>query len=170
MNDPLKAVAFDLDAASLRCLLDALPDWEIEVVSGASTSSFSGDWNPGGADLLVLMAREEAAETLELCRLLLCCGDLSAGDDSPSASRGQEETRGQRPRPEATLVVLVPPRRENLAADALESGADACLVLPLCAKELLGAVTRAHAGRQPRLCASPHRAHEEDWRDEGGQG
>jgi hypothetical protein len=35
----LKAVAFDLDAASLISLRDALPEWEIEVLTGAIVRS-----------------------------------------------------------------------------------------------------------------------------------
>ena len=52
MPEGLKAVAFDLDAASLSGLREALPGWEIEVLHGATAASLTYDWNPGEADLL----------------------------------------------------------------------------------------------------------------------
>ena len=66
-----KAVAFDLDATSLFSLREALPDWEIEVVRGATADSLAVDWNPGATDLLVVKAREKVAETIGLCRFLV---------------------------------------------------------------------------------------------------
>jgi hypothetical protein len=60
----LRTVAFDLDAASLTSLREALPEWEIEVANGATAASLVQDWDPGAADLLVVNAREEVAETL----------------------------------------------------------------------------------------------------------
>jgi hypothetical protein len=68
MPDRLKVVAFDLDAPSLISLQEALPGWEVEVVNGATADSLTHDWNPGAADLLVVMPREDVAETLGLCQ------------------------------------------------------------------------------------------------------
>ncbi len=39
----LKAIAFDLDAASLGSLREALAEWEIEVVNGATAASLMND-------------------------------------------------------------------------------------------------------------------------------
>ena len=58
MHDRLKAVAFDLDAASLNSLRQGIPEWEIEVLNGPTASSLTHDWNPGAADLVVVTARE----------------------------------------------------------------------------------------------------------------
>jgi hypothetical protein len=63
-----RAVAFDLDVASLMSLREALPEWDIEVVNRATIASLRQDWNPRAADLLVVNARAEVAETLGLCR------------------------------------------------------------------------------------------------------
>jgi len=57
MPNRFRAVAVDLDAASLLSLREAFPDWVIEAVSGATAASLSQDWNPGAADLLVLSWR-----------------------------------------------------------------------------------------------------------------
>src|SRR5579885_855927 len=59
-----RAVAFDLDPASLISLGEAVPGWEIEVVSGATAASLSGAWDPGPVDLLVVGARANVRETL----------------------------------------------------------------------------------------------------------
>ena len=63
MTHRLRAVAFDVDAASLISLREALPEWEIEVVNGATVASLTHDRNPG-ADLLVVMARAGVTETV----------------------------------------------------------------------------------------------------------
>ena len=122
----LQAIAFDLDPASLRSLREALPDWGIEVVDGASTSSFSGEWNPGASDLLIVMARQDAAETLELCRLLACSGDLSIDRRqlAPEPRAADKSGRRTPERPGATLVVLVAPQDDALKTDALQAGVD----------------------------------------------
>src|SRR5579885_1679761 len=41
-----RVVTFDVDAASLASLRDALPEWEIESVNGATPASLSGHWDP----------------------------------------------------------------------------------------------------------------------------
>jgi hypothetical protein len=61
MPDRGKAVALDLDAASLISLREALPGWEIGVVNGATAPPLSHDGDPGAADLLVGKAREKSA-------------------------------------------------------------------------------------------------------------
>jgi DNA-binding NarL/FixJ family response regulator len=150
MPNRLRAVAFDGDAASLNSLREAFPGWEIEVVSGATTGSLAQDWNPGAADLLVVGAGDHMAETLGLCRGL----------------------RSQAGRAFTALLVLVPPAQEALVSAALHAGAQGCLVLPVHAKEVASAVSRARAGNQPgRHTLSLEGAQREDqWRDDGGQG
>src|ERR1700732_419761 len=90
MPNQSKVIAFDVDQASLITLRKALPDSVIEVVNGATAASLAREWNPGTVDLLVVKAREEVAETLELCRFLVSCGVL--GKDAPAVTDSQEET------------------------------------------------------------------------------
>src|SRR4029077_16226084 len=85
-----KVIAFDVDRASLSSLRKALPDSVIDVVNGATAASLTRDWNPGTVDLLVVKARKEMAETLELCRFLVSCGVLAK--DALMATDSQEET------------------------------------------------------------------------------
>jgi DNA-binding NarL/FixJ family response regulator len=174
MPDRLKAVAFDVDAASLTSLREALPGWEIEVLHGATASSLTHDWNPGEANLLVVKARAEAAQTLGLCRFLVLRGAFST-----DFREGMAETSGlrrgrknQAPREDVPLLVLVSPGQEPLVRAALEAGADHCLVLPVHAKEVASMLAHARAGNQPgRHTLNLDRAQSVDgWRDDGGQG
>jgi peptidylprolyl isomerase len=145
-----RAVAFDVDAASLASLREAFPGWQVEAVSGATRGSLERDWAPGTAELLVVGARDSVAETLGLCR----------------------EVRSQVGRAHTPLLVLVRPAQESLVAAALRAGADSCLVLPLQVRELERVVERARKGDQPGRHASRlDRSRAADiWRDEGGQG
>jgi hypothetical protein len=52
----LRTVAFDLDAASLISLHEALPGWEIDTSNGATFGALAQNWDPGEADLLVVSA------------------------------------------------------------------------------------------------------------------
>jgi DNA-binding response OmpR family regulator len=144
-----KAVAFDVDAASLISLRQAFPGCEVEAIAGATVNSLEQDWKPHTVDLLVIGAREQVAETLGLCRSL----------------------RSQAGRAYTALLVLVPPEREALVRAALDAGADSCLVLPVHAKELINTVARIQAGSQPgRHTLDLHQAQNEDrWRDDGGE-
>src|SRR6266481_1639245 len=90
MPDQSKVIAFDIDQASLIGLRKALPDSLIEVVNGATAASLTRDWNPGTVDLVVVKARKDVAETLELCRFLVSCGVLAK--DAPVVTDSQEET------------------------------------------------------------------------------
>jgi hypothetical protein len=174
MPERLRAIAFDLDAASLSSLREALPGWEIEVMSGATAGSLTCDWNPGRADLLVVGAHPDAAETLGLCRFLRFCSDFSA-DSQQSATTilGVHQGR-QNPtcRMDAPLLVLVLPGQESFVGAALEAGAHSCLVLPIHPKDVASMLTHAQAGNQPgRHTGSLEGAQREDaWRNEGGQG
>ena len=145
-----KAIAFDVDPASLLSLRAALPDWEIEAVQGASAASLTQDWNLGAASLLVLGARDDVTETLDLCRGL----------------------RKQAGRVVTPLLVLVPPAHPALVQDVLKAGANSCLVLPIHAKEVASMLVHVRAGNQPgRHTLDLDRAQREDrWRDDGGQG
>src|SRR5205814_5048350 len=89
MRNRSKVIAFDIDRASLISLRKALPDSVIEVVNDATAASLTRDWNPGTVDLVVVKARKDVAETLELCRFLVSCGIL--GRDAPVVTDSQEE-------------------------------------------------------------------------------
>ena len=149
MTDRRKAIAFDVDAASLASLREALAGWEIEVTSGASTGSLDRDWAPGAADLLVVGGREEVADALGLCRGL----------------------RSQAGRAHTLLVVLVPPGQRMLVGAALEAGAGSCLLLPIHPKQVTSLLAHARAGNQPgRHTLNLDRPQQEDpWQDEGGE-
>jgi CheY-like chemotaxis protein len=145
-----RAIAFDVDRATLDRLRQGFPEWHIQEVHGATAGSLSQDWNPGAADLLVVCARGSVADTLGLCR----------------------ELRSQAGRALTPLLVLVPPAEEALVRAALEGGATSCLVLPVHAKELVRMVARARQGNHPgRHTLGLDRAQSKDrWRDEGGEG
>jgi carbon storage regulator CsrA len=169
----LRAVAFDVDAASLRSLREALPGWEIRLVAGAKTASLCHDWN-GGADLFVVTAQEEVAETLGLCRFLARCSVFSANSRQGAAeTAGPDGGRpGQAGRQDVPLLVLVGPGQEPLVRAALEAGANGCLVLPIHAREWARTLARVWQGNRPgRHTLDLDRAQHEDlWRDDGGQG
>jgi PleD family two-component response regulator len=149
MPNRAKAIAFDVDPDSLASLRQAFPEWEIEATNRASTGSLIRDWNPESADLLVVGARDQVAETLGLCR----------------------ELRSQAGRAHTPLLLLVPLAQEPLVRAALDVGVTSCLVLPVHAKDLVRMVTRARVGSQPgRHTLGLDRAQSEDWwRDEGGE-
>ncbi len=174
MSNPSRAIAFDLDPASLLSLRGALPGWEVEVFIGATAASLSPDWDRGAAGLLVVKAREPVAETLGLCRFLVSGGVSAAGSgEAVVETSGRHGNRQDQPRrAEAPLLVLVPPGQEPLVRAALEAGADSCLVLPVHAKEVASMLARARRGNQPgRHTLDLDRAQAEDrWRDDGGQG
>lgn len=160
MQHQSKAIAFDLDAASLMSLQEALPAWKIEEVNGISTAAVSGDWNPGVADLLVVNARTEVAETLGLCRFLVHARRYSAdfrGRDAEKLRSDDSRHTGEL-RLESPLLVLIRPGQHVLMGAALEAGADICLVLPIQTRDVLGALAQArprqsarwpHAGFRP---------------------
>jgi DNA-binding response OmpR family regulator len=150
MPHRLRAVAYDLDAASLVSLRKALPDWEIDLASKSTSASLTLDWNPETADLVVIATGNRVAETLGLCRGL----------------------RSQVGRAHTPLLVLVAPAQDALVKAVLEAGADSCLALPVHAKEVASMLARARQGDQPgRHTLNLDQAQSEDsWRDEGGQG
>lgn len=145
-----KTLTFDVDAESLAALHQALPDYEIQALAGTTVSSLTRGREIGEADLLVIGAHSQAAETLGLCR----------------------ELRSQAGQAHTTLVVLVPPAHEDLVSAALVAGAQSCLVLPVHAKDFTTMLSRSHAGNRPghhTLNLEP--AQRTDlWQDDGGQG
>lgn len=150
MSQRQKAVALDLDPASLLSMHEGLPGWEIDILNGATTASLSRDWNPGKADLLVIRARQEINETLGLCR----------------------GVRSQAGRAHVPVLVLVPASNEALVKAVLEAGADSCLILPIHAKEIASVLDRVRRVNQPgrhTLNLDPAQS-EDGWRDDGGQG
>ena len=118
---PRRVVAFDVDRDSMACLRQALPGWEVNTASGATTGSLARDWDPAPADLLVIGARAGVAESLGLCR----------------------ELRSQRGRAHTPLVILVATEQEAEVRAGLRPGADTCLVLPVRANDLLNVVARS---------------------------
>src|SRR5687767_14669905 len=62
--------AFDVDAANLVCLDEALPGWEIRVFNGMTAASLRRYGDLDGASLLIVAIRGDGRESLELCRVL----------------------------------------------------------------------------------------------------
>ena len=149
MTDQPKAIAFDVDPDSLKCLRAAFPEWTIQETNGASPDSLALDPNPAAANLLIV-GSHSAAEALGLCQGL----------------------RSQEGRALTPLLVLVPPAHQALVRAVLEGGANSCLVLPVHTADLVSMLARARQGNQPgRHTLELDRAQSEDrWRDEGGEG
>jgi hypothetical protein len=170
----LKAFAFDVDAAGLTSLREALPGWEVEAVNGATAAALAHGWDPGAADLLVVQQRGGLAETLGLCRF------LASGSGYSTDSRGeaveppgsQGGWQGQVRPAGAPLLVLVTSRQDPLVTAALAAGADHCLVLPVHAKDVASMLAHVRQDGQPgRHATNLDRARSEDrWQDDGGQG
>ena len=163
---PGRAVAFDVDAASLASLREALPGWEVVVAQGTSTASLARDGALGeSADLLIVGVRENATEALELCRLLV--------SRTPPLTQAREEAgeahRG--PPGGSPLLVLVPPEAKTLVGAALEAGARSCLLLPIHPKQVARMLAHARAGGRPgRHTLGLDRAEETDpWQEDGGE-
>jgi peptidylprolyl isomerase len=168
-----RAVAFDVDAASLAALREGLPGWAIDTIDGASAASLSGAWDPCAADLLVVGAAGDPTEALGLCRFLALCSshpaDCRQGLAESPVPRGG--VPGQAPRSDAPLLVLVPSGQPTLVGAALEAGAASCLTLPVHPKEVAGMLANARAGNRPgRHTLDLEQAQQENrWQDEGGE-
>jgi hypothetical protein len=174
MPHQLKAIAFDLDEASLISLRKALPGWQVDVLYGATVASLPCYWNPGGAELLIVGVRAIVSETLGLCRFLAFCTPYSKDfrqEARETLGLARSLSNGAR-RTAAPLLVLVPAGQEALVSGLLEAGAHSCLMLPIHAKEVASMLVHARAGNQPgRHTLHFERAQSEDrWRDDGGQG
>jgi len=174
MPQQLRAIAFDLEPASLTGFREALPGWEIQLVKGATAGSLTHDWNPGAADLLVVKAGEDVAETLALCRFLVFCNVFSTDsrEDETQTMGSPGSRQNQERRANAPLLLLVPTNEEALVRAALEAGVDSCLVLPIHAKEIASMIARVQHCNQPgrhTLNLDPAQI-EDRWRDDGGQG
>jgi len=161
---PGRAVAFDVDAASLASLREALPGWEVVAVHGTSAASLARGTPCGPADLLIVGARTNATETLGLCRLL-------AARAVPPAGAEEEADEAPRPPAGAPLLVLVPPEQQTLVGAALEAGARSCLLLPIHPKQVASMLAHTRAGGRPgRHTLGLDRAEEADlWREDGGE-
>jgi carbon storage regulator CsrA len=167
-----RVVTFDVDAVSLASLRDALPEWEIESVNGATPASLSGQWDPSAADLLVVGPGDNLSETLGLCRLLSFCTSYSPDVRKEGMGPLVPEQSSQRtPIGRAPLLVLVPAGQKALVGAALEAGARGCLMLPIHAKEVTSMLASARAGNQPgRHTHNLSRPQEDDsWQDDGGE-
>jgi hypothetical protein len=172
-SKPARAVAFDIDSASLASLREALAGWEIDSINGASPASLAQNWDSAGADLLVVSAGGNITEILRLCRFLTssCTGYSTEIRDKAGETLGAKQhvpglLLG------APLVVLVPAGQEVLVEAALEAGARSCLVLPIHPKDVASMLAHTRAGNQPgRHTLNLDQAQVEDhWRDDGGQG
>lgn len=148
MPKRLKVFVFGLASAS--SFLEALPGWEVEVIVGATAASLAASWDPGVADLLVVEAGEDAAETLGLCRFLVFCSAFSR-DSRKETARTLAAPACPSRRADAPLLVLVPAGQERFVRAALKAGAAECLVLPVQADEAARAVTRVRRfpGKKP---------------------
>jgi hypothetical protein len=168
-----RAVAFNVDSASLASLRDALPGWEIISVNEATAVSLSDHWAPGTADLLIVGTRGNAAETLELCRLLSICAAYTAEAQNAGTQTLAPEQYPARTAavPNAPLLVLVPVGQEALVGAALEAGAWNCLMLPIHAKEVASMLAHARAGNRPgRHTLGLDRPQQDDlWQEYGGE-
>jgi FKBP-type peptidyl-prolyl cis-trans isomerase 2 len=172
-----RALAFGVDPASLDCLRQALPGWEVRDVPGATADSLSRTWDPAQADLLVVGLGERVSEGLGLCRFLAFCspyaGDArQAAGGRPGPGAGGTAEGPPVSKADAPLLVLIPPGHEALVRPALAAGAHSCLTLPVHPKEVASMLTHARAGDQPgRHTLGSERAQLRDpWRDDGGEG
>lgn len=162
---PAKAIAFDVDLASLASLRLALPGWEIEMIRGATPASLVYPWAPGKVGLLVVGVRN-VSDSLGLCRFLAYC-IASSRDSRPQAAQTPASARL-----DASLLVLMPADQRDFVTAMLTAGAHSCLMLPIHAKDVATMLVRAQQGNQPgRHTLNLERAQKEDpWRDNGGQG
>jgi hypothetical protein len=170
---PGRAFAFDVDAASLSSLREALPAWELEAVNGATAASLPRDWGPGVAGLLVVGLRANVAESMGLCRFLAHRNSYACDPWQETVEPGEPPGGGGGGgRAGALLVVLTPSGQEWLTEEALGAGTHRCLSLPLQAGQVTHLLSRPRAdGDRGRRSPSPAGARAEDpWRDDGGEG
>jgi FKBP-type peptidyl-prolyl cis-trans isomerase 2 len=189
-----RVVAFDVDAASLASLRDALPERDIVSVQGATVASLSGHWAPRAADILFVglrdsvaetcercggnetisvVPRDNVAETLGLCRLLSSCTSRSPEARKDKIETSVPEQRLQRqairnPR----VFLLVPAELEALADEAFAAGVHGCLLLPIHANDVTTVLAHGLAdNEQGRHKRAIRRQEEDDPRqDYGGEG
>jgi FKBP-type peptidyl-prolyl cis-trans isomerase 2 len=119
--NPSIAAAFDVDAASLASLQQALPGWQVDPIDGATSDALECDWRPSLASLLIVTIHQDVSAALALCRGL----------------------RSQVGRAATPLLALVPADRPELINAALAAGATSCLVLPIHAKEVAQMLSQA---------------------------
>jgi hypothetical protein len=157
--------AFDVDAANLACLEEALPGWEIRVFNGMTAASLRRRWDLDGASLLIVAIRGDGRESLELCRVL--------APGRPLVAQGlRKGLADSTPAKKAMLFVLLPPEQEDLVWAMQDAGADRCLFLPLDANEVTD-ILYAVRSRDPdaQFLRDRQKAQREDrWRDDGGPG
>jgi hypothetical protein len=162
---PARAIAFNVDADALASLRQALPDWEIDAIDGATPDSLAHHWNPGAAQLLVVGASVKPAVTLGLCHFLSFCAEYALDVRA-------WEANSLRPRACAAatpLLVLVQPDDESFTRAALRAGAHRCLTLPIHPLDVVDVLAPTHAGNH-RQKLNFDRAAIDRWRDDGGQG
>jgi peptidylprolyl isomerase len=169
-----RVIAFDPDLSSLASLREALPGWQIDVISGATADSLPCDWEPGAADLLVIRVLDDRAEALNLCRFLAVFAPPSDGSGHETvAPFGQDTNHGGRVlRVNIPLLILMPSEQRAFVRAALEAGALGCLMLPVKAAQVIDLLEHARTGnRQGAHTLDLDQAdREERWQDDGGPG
>ncbi|MBL8796543.1 MAG: hypothetical protein JNM56_21765 [Planctomycetia bacterium] len=145
----MKVITFDVDPVSLISLRQALPDWQIEMITGATTHTVARDWNPGSANLLVIGCGQRLADTLGLCRGL----------------------RSQQGHAHVPILVLMPRPEPGCVRAVLAAGATSCRGLPVHPKELVSLLARAQRGNAPgrHTLALDQAQRADEWRDAGGE-
>lgn len=160
-----RAVAFDVDDASLASLQLALPGWEIEQIRGATAAALVYQWKPSRVDLFVVGVRN-VWDSLGLCRFLAGCDTVRTGGQAIEAPPMSS------PQLNAKVLALLPADQRNFVTAVLKAGAHSCLMLPIHPKDVASMLVHAQQGNQPgRHTLNLERAQKEDpWRDNGGQG
>lgn len=165
------AITFDVDRPSLGMLREALPGWQINSIYGGTVATLPSNWTAEATDFFIVAFGENVAETLALCRFLAFCASCRRGSP-PEGFVLPNLADDQAPRPDAPILVLVPPGQEDLVEAVLRTGAHSCLMLPIHSQDVAAMLRRARAGNQPgrhTLHLEPAQS-EDHWRDEGGQG
>lgn len=171
-SKPARAIAFDVDAASLASLREVLPGWEIDTLNGAAPASLDPNWDPGAADLRIVSARGNATVALDLSGVLsFCTRYATEARDERGETLGPRDPL-QRFLPDGPILILVPRVQESIAGAASEAEARGCLVLPLYVKDVASMLAHAWTANQPsRPMRNVDWAPSEDHRhDEGGPG
>jgi hypothetical protein len=165
------ACAFDLDAANLACLEDALPGWDIRALNGQTAASLPPDWASEEASLLVVAIRGDGRESLKLCRFLAgALVPLTVHTWPELLPEAMAERKAATRK--AMLFVLLPPDHDSLVWALQEAGADRCLFLPLEANEVTDILYAVRSrDPDPKFLRDQQKAQrDERWRDDGGPG
>jgi DNA-binding NarL/FixJ family response regulator len=171
VKDPSKVIAFDLGAAGLASLRDALPGWQIETIDG--TTPDAARLLDLRSSLLVVGVRSRAEETWRLCRALAFpASDLGDCSKERSSESGAPAVIEDPPGPaRVAILVLLGTGQEALVTAALDAGAQSCLVLPCQREDIDRILAHARVGNQAgRHTLDKEQPQSKDrWRDDGGE-